>query len=341
MTRRSVVDFLRSATVRLSASYLGIIMVLSAGFSYVLYKTSAHEIERQIPPVSVFAPGFNSNDDLGYHHFFERRIDEARGHLIERLIILNLFVLVIGAALSYYLARRTLQPIEDAMAAQSRFVTDASHELRTPVTAILAGNEVALRQPRMTLAQAKRIIKSNTEEMIKLKNLSDGLLSLSKPGNSPIAGEPVSLQDVAAEAMNRILPAAQAKKISIDDKLPAVKVSGDLPSLVQAVTVLLDNAVKYSPAGSTVYLKGHAHDANGYLSVRDKGIGIAAKDLPHIFDRFYRADPARTASDSGGHGIGLSIARQVIEQHHGRITVTSAPGHGSTFELQLPLARVI
>jgi len=253
--------------------------------------------------------------------------------------LLNLFVLVVGAALSYYLARRTLEPIENAMDAQSRFVTDASHELRTPLTSILATNEVAQRKPGLTIKQAKDTIKSNTEEIIKLQTLTDGLLSLAAQDiNSSPSYLPVSLQDVAGEAMNFVLTAAQAKQISIQDNSPDIKVSGDHAKLVQVATILLDNAVKYSPDKSTIHIEGHTKDDHGYLSIKDEGIGIAADDIPHIFDRFYRADQARTKSDSAGYGIGLSIARKIIEQHHGRITVTSAPGQGATFAIELPLA---
>jgi signal transduction histidine kinase len=331
--------FVVSTTARLAASYLAIIMVLSVSFSFVLYRTSAHELGREIPPTNMFNPGQLNGGGPDFHHFFLRRIEEGRGHLLGRLIILNIFVLLIGAALSYYLARRTLEPIEDAMEAQSRFVTDASHELRTPLTAIITSNEVALRKPHLTLGQAKDVIKSDVEEMIKLKNLSDGLLSLSKQDTAIPVMQPVSLQDVAGEALNRVLAAAQAKKISIDDTVPAVKVLGDMPSLVQAVTVVLDNAIKYSPEGSTVWLAGAQQDGHGAISVKDQGSGIAEADLPHIFDRFYQADRSRTTSETAsGYGIGLSIARKIIEQHDGKIIVTSTPSKGSSFKIELPLA---
>lgn len=338
MKAQSITRFLRSTTASLAASYLSIIMVLSIGFSYVLYKASSLELGRQIPPSSLFRP--NRPDFGSYHHFFQERIDEGRGHLLGRLVLLNLFVLAVGAVVSYYLARRTLQPIENAMAAQDRFVTDASHELRTPLTAILASNEVALRKPHITLGQAKGVIKSNMEEMAKLKDLSDGLLSLARQDTGTIITKPVSLQDVAGEAMNRVLTAAQAKQVSIRDDVSAIKVSGDAQSLVQAVTILLDNAIKYSPEKSAIQLEAHVKDGHGYLSVRDEGTGISPKDLPHIFDRFYRADLARTASGTSGHGIGLSIAQKIMDQHHGKITVSSVLGQGSTFVIQLPLAQL-
>jgi two-component system sensor histidine kinase CiaH len=329
--------FLKSATTRLAASYLAVILALSVGFSYVLYKLATHELGRQIPPPFMFRPDHIAPVGGDYRHFFQKRIEEGRGHLLGRLIILNLLVLVIGACISYYLARRTLQPIEEAMEAQNRFVTDASHELRTPLTAIMTSNEVALRKSHLNVKQAKDIIQSNIEEMIKLQALSDGLLSLARQDTGHINLEPVSLQDVASEAMNRVLPTAQTKHIVIEDKVPNIKVLGNAASLTQAIAVLLDNAVKYSPDKTTVHLAGHTKDGHGFLSVKDQGIGIAAKDLPRIFDRFYRADPSRTAN---GHGIGLSIAQKIMEQHDGRIKVSSKPGKGSTFEIQLPLVKL-
>lgn len=339
MKLRQVTAFLRSRTARLAASYLTIIMGLSLTFSYILYKISEYELGREIPPSGLFRL-YGPDLDYGYRYFFERRIEEARGHLLGRLIILNLFVLVIGGALSYYLARRTLRPIEHAMEAQNRFVADASHELRTPLTALLTSNEVASRKPGLTLKQAKAVIKSNTEEIVKLKGLTDALLSLAS-GDSVGLGlrfQAVSLQDIAKEAMNRVLPAAQAKNISVQDDVPDVSVNGDPAKLTQALTILLDNAIKYSPDKATINLSAKTKDGHAGLSVKDSGIGIAAKDLPRIFDRFYRADPARSKPGADGYGIGLSIAKQITEHHHGRITVSSAPGKGSTFTIQLPLA---
>lgn len=339
MNPRPATNFLRPATLRLAASYLAIIMVLSVSFSYVLYRSATRELKRQIPPSSLFISNQTDfGESLEYQSFWQQRVEEGQNHLLGRLAILNLSVLGIGAALSYYLARRTLQPIENAMDAQSRFVADASHELRTPLTALLASNEVALRKPKLTLKQAKDTIKSNTEEIVKLKGLTDGLLSLAAEDSNGAPRQTVSLQDVAAEAMNRVLVAAQTKQISIQDDVPAIKVTGDPSKLAQVVTILLDNAIKYSRAKSTVYLSGQTKDGHGNLTVRDEGIGIKAKDLPHIFDRFYRADQARTKPSTDGYGIGLSIALKIIEQHHGRITVGSVPDKGSTFVIHLPLA---
>jgi signal transduction histidine kinase len=224
------------------------------------------------------------------------------------------------------------------MESQNRFVTDASHELRTPLTAILTSNEVALRKPKLTLPQAKEVIKSSTEEIIKLKDLTDGLLTLSKQGND--SSKVFSLQTVSGDAMNQIMPTAQAKNISIDDTVPNIQVRGNQQSLTQVLVILLDNAIKYSSENKTVYVAGSKKNKTAYLSVRDKGQGISPDDLPHVFERFYRADQSRTKSETNGYGIGLSIAKKIIEQHGGKITVASTPKIGTTFSIELPLAAI-
>ena len=340
MTMTRLNNFIRSTTARLSASYLAIIMVLSIFFSFVFYNTSAHELGRQLPPPDFFNGPFGDNivrGTVNYHEFFRQRIEEGRGALLGKLVLINILVLLFGGLLSYYLARRTLQPIEEAMDAQNRFVTDASHELRTPLTSILASNEVALRKPQLNLAQAKDVIRSNMEDMTQLKSLSDGLLGLAQQASTTPITKPVSLQDIAGEAMNRVVSAAQAKHIVIEDTVPKIMILGDAPPLIQAVVAVLDNAIKYSSNKSTIYLEGHADNSSGYLSIRDSGIGISPDDLAHIFDRFYRADGARTKSDASGFGIGLSIAQKIVEQHHGALSVESVPGDGATFTFELPL----
>ncbi|MEK7594330.1 MAG: HAMP domain-containing sensor histidine kinase [Patescibacteria group bacterium] len=374
---QSVTRFIRTTTARLAASYLLIIMAMSIGFSFVFYQTSSHELGRQLPPPSVFVKRTDSGDstitlsgsatagsgsgagvagstvtaptddvvsvgeirtDSRYNKFFQNRIDEARDELLGKLVLLNLLALILGSGLSYYLARRTLRPIETAMETQHRFVTDASHELRTPLTAILTTNEVALRSADLKLPEAKDLIKSNVEEVKKLKDLTDGLLNLAKQNGSGLLIKPVSLQQVVGEAMNSVIASAQAKKISVDDNVPNIKVEGDKEALVQAVVILLDNAIKYSDNKTTIHLEGHKKDGRGFLAVRDEGVGISPVDLPHIFDRFYRADKSRTNSMADGYGIGLAIAQKIIDQHHGRIEADSTLGKGSVFVIELPLA---
>lgn len=342
----AVMRFLRSVTTRLALTYLVLIMLMSIGFSFVFYNTSAGELSRQLPPNSFYstaAPDDSRSGNGGQPHhdfdkFFQDRIDEGRHALLTRLITLNGLALVVGGLLSYALARRTLRPIEDAMDAQNQFVSDASHELRTPLTALQTTNEVALRKPKLTLTEARGLIQSNVEETIKLKALSDGLLGLLKQDKQPLARATVALPEVMQQALDQIVILAQAKKLTITDTVPRLTVLGNQQGLIQVLTILLDNAIKYSPRKGTIYIDAKAKGKYVYVTVRDEGAGITPEDLPHIFNRFYRADTARTNSSQHGYGLGLPIAKKIIEQHYGEIQVMATPKRGATFTVRLPLA---
>lgn len=347
MNWQSVKRFIGSSTGRLAASYLLVIMSMSLGYSLVLYTTSARALQRQVPPPGVIQQyRYNMPVERGdvivspqpIDTFLQERIDEGRRELVHRLIVLNIVTLLVGGVLSYYLARRSLQPIEQNMDAQSQFVSDASHELRTPLTTLQTSNEVALRNPKLTLAQSKGLIAQNIEEVAKLQALTDGLLTLARPDNNQLAIGSVSLQDVAGDAMNRVIAQAQERDIAIDDTVQPVVVAANRQSLAQALIVLLDNAIKYGPAKSTIHLSGGKRNKRAYVEVRDEGPGIRPYDMRRIFDRFYRADQSRSAQHVSGHGIGLSLAKKLVEQQGGEIRVASTVGKGSTFTISLPLA---
>jgi len=324
--------------LQLAASYLLIIMIMSISFSAVLYHTSAREIGRQLPPNSFYGQYPDADPDR-FTNYFENRISTGQHELAVRLVILNIFVLILGAFLSYVLARRTLEPIEEAMDTQSRFASDASHELRTPLAAIQAENEVALRNPKLSLARAKALLASNLEEVTRLQDLSDGLLKLAHADvDEPLQLTAVSLSAAVSDAMNHCLKAAQAKNLAIDDQVPDLSLLANQQGLRQILNILLDNAIKYSPAGTTITLSGGMHNKQGFITVKDQGIGIAGNDLEHIFERFYRADQSRTSQQVSGHGLGLALADKIAGQLHGTITVKSTLGKGSEFTVSLPLA---
>jgi two-component system, OmpR family, sensor histidine kinase CiaH len=344
---QKLVAQLQTQTSRLALTYLAIIMTLTVAFSSILYQTSAHQLDRQAPGRNVSVLG--SDDDQAFpgnervriavNNYIKERIKEAKQELFIRIFALNLLVLAGGAIFSYYLARRTLQPIESAMEAQSQFVSDASHELRTPLTALQTSNEVALRNKKLTLAQAKDVLQENINEAGKLKDLSNALLNLlQSDATRPIISE-VSVQDASTNALNQVMQQAIDKNISIDDKVSNLTVLASEPGLSQVLTILLDNAIKYSPDDSTIELTAIEQGKYALITVKDKGIGIKAGDLPHIFRRFYRADKARSRQNIQGYGLGLSIAKQIVTQCGGTISVASAPEKGTTFKVTLMLAR--
>jgi signal transduction histidine kinase len=137
--------------------------------------------------------------------------------------------------------------------------------------------------------------------------------------------------------MNRIAPAAIAKKMTVHDAVAKIIVKSDETALVQIMTILLDNAVKYSPTKSEIFIDAKARNKTAQLTVRDQGIGVKATDLPHIFDRFYRADTSRSKHTTEGYGLGLSIARKLTDQLGIEISAKSQPDKGTTFTLKIPM----
>lgn len=326
-----------SAALKLTLWYLGIIMMLSIGLSGIIYHLSSDALAQNTRRQINF---FNNNLPLDDYNSFAKlrnsQYDEGTQRLKNSLLSFNLMVLLAGGAASYLLARRTLEPIEDALEAQKRFTGDASHELRTPLTVIQAENEVALRNPNLTKKEAVELLKSNLEEVAKLKTLSDGLLKLTNNDAQALELKPVALKSVAETAIERWQKPASGKKIKIEAQLKKATVQGDQESLVELVSILLDNAIKYSPPGSTIDIATYMKDRYSCLRVSDKGAGVRASDLPHIFDRFYQADNARSKQTKGGYGLGLAIARQIADLHDASIEVKSTIGKGSTFTLRLP-----
>jgi len=329
---------IRSAVLRLTLSYLAIIMVLSIGFSFWLYHVSSQELDHDLrrPVIEQLTPG----GYLNYDEFRTNRLTENQQHLQQNFVLLNIGALILGSLASYALAKRTLRPIEETMEAQSRFTADASHELRTPLTAMETEIEVALRDTKLSKDEAQDLLKSNLEEVIKLKALSDSLLKLARQDSHDAMNfKPVSLKKVITESTQKLEVLAKSKKINIVEQLADIKVSGDSDTLRELAIVLLDNAIKYSETGMNVQVTVKPLGQYAQLIIQDEGFGIKPADLPHIFDRFYRTDPSRSKDSPGGHGLGLSIAKKIVELHSGNIVVKSTYGKGTSFTVSLPLLK--
>jgi signal transduction histidine kinase len=330
---------LQSAVVRLTISYLAIIMVLSIAFSFVLYNISSSELNRDFHRETAYFGNFGPppNGLMSPDQFRIDAVNASLGRLRLNLLAFNLITLLLGGGASFMLARRTLRPIEEAMEAQSRFTADASHELRTPLTAIQTETEVALRDPKLSKAAAVELLSSNLEEVAKLRALADGLLRLASDDIEP-EGK-ASLRVIAERGLDRQRKAIGAKHMQIENQVQDITVEGDEQQLGDLIGTLVDNAVKYSPAGSTITLSSRVAQRQAYISVADRGVGVKASDIPYLFNRFYRADSSRAKDRVAGYGLGLSIAQKIAVAHHGDIAVESTPGRGSTFTVQLPLAK--
>lgn len=329
-----------SATLKLTLFYVLIAMVISISFSVAIYNISSKELGRGLGrqtglmrdlPMERFQGGLVPN----FEEWRVQQLDESNGRLRNNLIYFNILILLLSSGAGYFLARKTLRPIEEAVQAQNYFTADASHELRTPLTAIKTEIEVAMRDKKLNLNQAKTLLKSNLEEIDKLESLSNALLKLSQYQNESKAGfEKISLPEVAVEASQKIQTLAEEKNISFNNDLNDASISGDRQSLVELFVILMDNAIKYSPKKSTIAIKITKTDSYVFATIKDHGIGIKASDLPYIFNRFYRADESRSKRKISGYGLGLSIAKRIVMLHNGKISVTSKPGRGSEFTLK-------
>ncbi|OGY24457.1 MAG: hypothetical protein A2172_04905 [Candidatus Woykebacteria bacterium RBG_13_40_15] len=328
-----------SARIKLTLWYLLIIMAISVLFSLIIYRVQSNEPERVllrqrtlIERGGFLRPGF------GPPELEPEILEEARRRLMLNLILINLGVLIISGGAAYFLAGRTLEPIEEALEDQKRFVADASHELRTPLTTMKTGLEVNLRGKALG-QEAKKILESNLEEVDKLGYLSDKLLHLSRyEQKEGLSFTSISLKEALEEAIEKHTALAKSKKIEIVRNLEEVTIQGDFAALAEAFGTMLDNAVKYSPKESKVNVDLQSKDGKAAVIIQDFGVGIKASEIPHIFARFYRADTSRTKEKIAGFGLGLSIAKAAIEKHHGKIEVVSTPGASSTFTVTLPTA---
>src|SRR5829696_5732234 len=243
-----------------------------------------------------------------------------------------------------------LDRLQASFWAQERFVGDASHELRTPLTAIRGNVDVLLRQVRLDgrrldQADLTSALDDISRESDRMRRLLEDLLLLARAdadaGNqppdktAPIRRDLVRLDEIASEAVRSAEALASGQVLELEAPR-GVEVQGDFDRLHQLVMILLDNAIRHTPSGGRIRVAVAATpDGQARIAVRDEGEGIAPEHLPHLFERFYRADGARGRS-SGGTGLGLAIAQAICRAHGGEITVTSAPGKGTTFLVTIP-----
>lgn len=227
--------------------------------------------------------------------------------------------------------------LESAVEHEANFTSDAAHELRTPVSVLLAETQLALDQPGTTREDALASIAVCRRAAQRMQALIESLLDLSVIEGNAVEPkrEPCDLADIARSGLEIMLHLAVEKSIRLTSDLAPAPCTGDPERLLQIVMNLLSNALKFSPAGAEVTVITLLAEGRAILAVRDTGRGIAAGELPHVFERFYRVDGSR-ARASGGAGLGLAICQSIAKAHGGTITVESKVGEGSTFTLSLP-----
>lgn len=323
----------QSATLKLTGWYLMIIVLICLLFSIVIFAIASREVVSRINYTPTDPGVLRILDQDSLNLLRASQIHDAERSLIYSLLITNIAIWLIGGIGSYYLARRTLEPIEQAHEAQSRFTSDASHELRTPLASMKTELEVALRDPSLTKDEMRELLGSNLEEVNKLTKLSQTLLQLSRLDHDNIERSAVDLAVALDTVLARFGQDAIRIKVSIK---PHTTVVANLSAAEELFTILIDNAVKYSPPDSPITLKFLRIKQLAGFEITNQGSGIPAALLPRIFDRFFRADNARTGGSRRSYGLGLSLAKKLVEVHGGELTVSSREQGPTTFRVLLP-----
>jgi len=329
----------KSTTLRLTGWYLLILMSVSIIFSIIIFEVATSEIRVRLEGFQLnmqesidLKPPSNRIVDLR-----TLEINKTKANLSIELIYINILVLATGGIGSYYLARRSLRPIERAHDAQSRFTSDASHELRTPLAVMKTEIEVALRDKEATSDELREVLSSNLEEVDKLSKLSEMLLSLSRLEHNKLELKPINLAKIAHNIVK-------------DSNLPASRLEIDSPKILMAngnetavsdlIKILIDNALKYSPEKSQISISLSKSGQGPKFEITNSGPGIHPDKINHIFDRFYRADTSRTGGKKGGHGLGLALAKNIVELHNGELSVDSVINKKTSFTFILHPASI-
>lgn len=302
--------------------------------------------------------GFGSLSDLGL--FYVKRqaggvmylafadMGSASGwrSLAATLGVVEVAALAVFFVISLFFSRWALRPVARAWTQQRRFVADASHDLKTPLTVILANTSIALEHPERSVASQSQWLESTQHEAEAMQSLVGDLLALAKmdeeeaaaqSGAARPAFEEVDLSDVLEGEMLQFESVAFERGVKLESQVePGIELQGNEQRLRRLAGTLIDNACKYVDDGGAVDVSLSRSGKQAKLAVRNTGAPISPEDLPHVFDRFYRADKARTGG-AGGHGLGLAIARAIAEEHGGTLTVSSTQAEGTVFTATLPL----
>ena len=302
--------------------------------------------------------GFGSLSDLGL--FYVKRqaggvmylafadMGSASGwrSLAATLAVVEVAALAVFFVISLFFSRWALRPVARAWTQQRRFVADASHDLKTPLTVILANTSIALEHPERSVASQSQWLESTQHEAEAMQSLVGDLLALAKMDEEEAAAqsgaarppfEEVDLSDVLEGEVLQFESVAFERGVKLESQVePGIELRGNEQRLRRLAGTLIDNACKYVDDGGAVNVSLSRAGKQAKLEVRNTGAPISPEDLPHVFDRFYRADKARTGG-AGGHGLGLAIARAIAEEHGGTLTASSTQAEGTAFTATLPL----
>jgi signal transduction histidine kinase len=331
------------ARLKLTAQYVAIIMLVSFSFSAYIFKGVSSDFQKRLAVIEKrltkeqLPRGWKMQGPV--HEFFVKDFDDAKAAFVIMLIYANGMIFILSFAAGYYLAGKTLDPIESAMNKQKRFIADAGHELKTPLTALHTSIEVALRDKKLNLKEARKILKDSLSDVGDLNKLANDLirLNLYQIGDNFLK-EKIDMNKMVASVKKKMSNLAKKRGVRVKYKVNGTSLMANRDSLEKLLIILLDNAIKYTPKGGKVTLSVKKRSRSLVITVEDTGVGIAKRDRRRIFERFFRVDPSRSKIKTDGYGLGLSMAKEIVKLHKGTIRTKSKLGKGSTFTVRLPLS---
>jgi len=314
------------ARLRLTFYYSLTAIIILGGSSLILYNVILSNLTQSINENILLGPDIS-----------QAILDNAQDILRSRFLTIDAILIFFIIILGFLLTQKTLQPIKTNMEKQKRFIADASHELRTPVAVAISGLEVTLSNKNLDLPLAKKTLENTLVEMRDFSLLSNHLLDISKyDAQVKFKHEPFSINELVKSIGEKMRHLAKDKSINLIMKLEfEATIKGNKMELGRVFYNILDNAVKYTPQNGTIEITDKISSNKYIVTISDTGSGISTETMNKIFDPFFRGDASRQA---GGAGLGLTLAKKIIENHNGSIVVRSEIGKGTSFIISLPIS---
>lgn len=314
----------RRARLKLTAVYILIVAVIVIGFSAFLYLNLQQSLNE----------GNGIDGDFSSNEAQQQFVAHTLATFENNLLIVDAAILLCAGAFGYWFAGYTLRPIQQSLEAQQAFSEKASHELRTPLAVMRNDFEVLLRNSAPTKEMMHSALKSSIEEIDRLSGMTKDLLTLARSHTAAQApSEKVDLADLAKSTAGKIRQLSENKGVRLNVSAEgSISVLGWPGDLARALTNLLQNAIEHTSRNGTIVLDVQREGAQAVMRISDTGRGIDEKDLPHVFERFYKGE------GTTGSGLGLSIVKELVVQHGGSVSIESEKGKGTAVTICLPLS---